>query len=204
MKRFFLVLLCLLCLMTMVTGCENDEKGPDMTQEEFKMKYITMLEDMAITCFDGANGIVLEIDDDLYIWPEDLKIKLHVYAWVGDSNGTVPTADEVITFDEVIELYSDFDEAVFEKFEKFYLWNSRDGGEKLYKTYRSGIQTVYALYIDDNGKRINSKEFFTELTFEDYLELEAYIKENPHFEEEDKDYQKVLKWLGIEKPAEKS
>ena len=203
MRKIMPVLLCILCLILLPAGCRNDDNEKEsepMSQEEFQEKYRDVLYRIGVLTDKNSRAPIEHLDDEYYIWETDLKGELHLHAWIGDGKGNLPNDDEIITYDEVLGLYFQYDEAVFGRFEKFHRWYTRGGGERLYNVYRDGIQTAYFLFIQDYGIHINDREFFTRLTFDDYLELEEYMREHPHFEEEDRDYRRVLEWLDVREP----
>ena len=203
MRRIIPVLLCMLCLTMLLAGCKNDNNEKEtepMSQEEFQEKYLIMLSRAGAVATEHTLSPKVHLDGVNYISETDLKGELHLYAWIGDNEGHVPGEDEVITYDEVLGLYFNYDEAVFGKFEKFHRWYARGGGEGLYNVYRYGIRRAYFLFFDDNGVYINDREYFVDLTFDDYLELEEHMREHPHFEEENRNYRRVLEWLDIREP----
>ena len=203
MRKIMPVLLCMLCLAMLPAGCKNDDNKKEnepMTQEEFQDEYRDMLYRIGALTDKDALSPIAHLDGEYYIWETDLKGELHLYAWIGDGKGNLPGGDETITYEEVLGLYFQYDEAVYGRFEKFHHWYTRGGGERLYSVYRFGIQRAYFLFNLDNGVFINDREFFTRLTFDDYLELEEYMRGHPHFEDEDRDYRRVLEWLDVREP----
>ena len=204
----FVMLVVLSLSFFLLSGCvpQSPPKPPTKTQEEFKVEYIKMLDDMVVIWAPDEMVITETLDENLTIWSEKLKVQLHVYGWIGEGDGNIPAPEDVPTYDEVIGLYFEYDEVIFAKFQKFYDWymphNGGLGGQGLFLTYRLGMFKAYRLYKKDYGHRINNVESFNKITYEEYLALEEYIKENPDFDNGSKNYQKILDWLGVERPAD--
>jgi len=202
MRRYIIILLF---VSIFFSGCKNTSKEKlEMTQEEFQLKYLEMLDNMGVLANENTRSPKIFIKENIYIRETDLKATLHIYAWLGDNKGTLPSVEEILLEDEAVSLYSNYDEKTLGKFEKLYEWYTKNGGEKLCEIYSSGIYDAYLLYLNNTGNEINNKTIPSQLTFEDYLDLESYMKGNPNCDNASKNYIQLLEWLGVERPEEKS
>ena len=159
------------------------------------MEYIEMLDEMLLYFdpdfdYGDTKPYRTKLDEGVEIFEEDLKIMLHIYAMVAKPEDP-PTAEEVKS------LYYQYDEDIYQKFYTFYRWY--DG--YLYTVYHFAMNISASQYSDQFGEPLIDKRW-GQYTFEDFLKLEEYVKENSDFSETSNDYKWLLKWLDVERPAE--
>ena len=184
-------------------GCQKEESVP-LTQEEFQAEYIRMFKVMGIyvppndkPLFSDSPPIKirearLHLADGIEIYEDILKVKLHVYTLVTEDQ-------DVPAVEEMADLYYQYDEEVYQKIYKCYVWYA-EAGSYDYRQYDEALSIIHWDYRHDYGKNFNNTEW-DDMTAEDMFELENYIKENPNFKKTNRAYNNLLYWLGIDNPV---
>ena len=137
------------------------------------------------------NNEIVKVAEGVVIYDKHLKRDLHVYALdYGDT--FIPTAEEVEG------LYNKYDQDIYKRFYQFFDWYRNNGGAAC-DAYVNAMLQVDFSYTDKHGSHFKNIESWSDYTVEDLIDLESYVKENPDYSNTDITYQRLLKWLGVEK-----
>ena len=201
-KRIIIYIILITAILFGALGCQKEDILP--TQEEFQAEYIDMLNAMGLHVHPDDDEPLfsdsppnkiwearLRLADGIEIYEDILKVKLHVYTLVTKDQG-VPSVEEMA------DLYHQYDEDVYQRFYKCYVWYAEVGSFD-YRQYDDALSIVHWDYRHDHGENFNNTEW-DDMTAEDVFELENYIKENPNFKKTNRAYNNLLYWLGIENP----
>ena len=162
------------------------------------MEYIEMLDYMLLYVdpdfdYEDTKPYRTKLDEGVEIFEEDLETLLHVYA-MDKKLKDPPTAEAVKS------LYYQYDEDIYQKFYVFYRWYCHYD-LYIHVDYRNAIHIGTSQYLRQHGESLIKKEW-SHYTLEDFMRIEEYIKENPDFSQTSNNYRRLLKWLGVERPAE--
>ena len=166
------------------------------TQEEIQAEFIEIMRYMGLYVppdyvNELENTDVVEVAEGIIIYEENLRIYLHVYSLdTGIEN--IPTAEEVEG------LYNQYDQVTYEKYYQFYDWYRNNGGAAC-DAYLDGMFIAYMNYKDKFGIDYKDIDTWNDFKFEDFIDFETYVKENPDYTETNYAYKRLLKWLGLEK-----
>lgn len=198
MKKCISIILSLICMLSLFTaaGCRDDkQEEQSATQQTFSQAdLIRCLDDLWLTSsseyaltepllFAGT-----QVSDDLFFCSELYELYRHIYTIYGGE-------EETATSDEVIGLFTTFDEEVFAEFVTFYKWWMHMDGRVRFNLYYEASKVAKELYSRTYGKDFRPGKL-ADWSLEDRIALEDFIRENPDFMPVE-EYEKELRRLGI-------
>ena len=194
-KKLTLVILIIICIFTLF-GCAKPAESAQ-TQEEFRAEFVEMLKELDVyvypedTEYLTASKIV-NLGDGVEIFEDDLMVALHVYELSYKPDVAPPSAEEIEN------LYTEYNDRIYKKFHRFYVWYSRIGSGTC-SLYNRALMIADIIYKDIYGHEITENKKWSKVTKDEKYKLEEFVKENPDYNETDDNYKLLLKWLGLEK-----
>ena len=175
-KRIAMIALLFVCVV--LFGCVKEPGSTPSTQEEFQVEFIELLKKVDVYAYPdneygkSRNKISLNDGGD-EILERDLKVHLRAYElYTGVENA--PTSEEVI------RLYYEYDEDIYQRFEQFCQWYSRYRVQNYIEALKDANIRAYA----NEGleeRRIPTDEAIRRLHEVDYLPLEELIELEKYF-----------------------
>ena len=177
MKRiisWFLICVCLTSVL-FTTSCGNR-----FSQEEFRAEYIDKLNKMSVkknTDKEINESGLYQCDtvaDDLILFSGLLKLYIHCYEICNPDC-------EKITYDEIVGLYSSYDEDVYNRFNELYKWYRTGNGRAMVDFYRRSMIKANDLYKENFGESFFLSNRELDWTLEQRLSFEEFIRSDPDF-----------------------
>lgn len=192
MKRIISLLFILICFSSVLltTGC-----GTKHSQEEFRAEYIEKLNSMSVKKNTdreiNETGLYLcdKVADDLVLFSGLLELFIHCYEIYEPDR-------EIITYDEIVGLYSSYDDDVYNRFNELYKWYCTANGSAAVDFYRQSMIKANNLYIENFGESFFPSDRELDWTIEQRISFEDFIRRTPDFMPME-EYEKELAYLGI-------
>jgi len=132
----------------------------------------------------------VKLDDDTYLSLYLLDMYLHGYKLLHNLD------ENIITAYDVYSLVYEMNESKYAEFEKFVTWFKKENGSQFCYWIKDGLK----LALDNcNDKAVVNNKTHSQMTYEDWLKFENWIKENPDYDlaKENYCYYYLLEALGF-------
>jgi hypothetical protein len=115
-----------------------------------------------------------EIGKGVFIYSEKLKLYLYCGSLFITGSNNLPSKEDII------QLLTSYDEETYNRFWYLYTWLLTGNGNALCKDYEDSLREAKKLYDEEYGLYMGKRQYI-ELTADEKIELEHFIRANPDF-----------------------
>ena len=130
-----------------------------------------------------------QVADDLVLFSGLLELYIHCYEIAEPDR-------EIITYDEIVGLYSSYDEDLYNRFNEFYQWYFNLNGCAEVEFYCGSMRKANDLYKEKFGESFFPSDRELDWTLEQRISFEEYIRSDPELMPAE-EYARDLANLGI-------